>query len=469
MHAVDVLGARLDAHQDDALALGRLRLGILGREYDFARRRPRRGRQALGQHLPLGPGVEGRMQKLVERGRIDAQHRLGMIDQPFATHIDGDLQGRRRRALAVARLQHPQLLLLNRELDILHVAVMALEQLADREQLLEHLRHHLFHRRQLGALGLLAGDGQMLRRADAGHDILALGIDEILAIELVGPGRRVAREGDAGGAIVAHIAEHHGLDIDRRAPAGRDLVQAAIGDGALIHPAAEHGADGTPELVRRILRERLLEVLLDDILVAGHDLAPILGRKLGIERGAAIELVLLEDLLEQMMLHAQHDLAIHLDEAAIAVIGEALVATALGQAHDGLVIEAEIEHRIHHARHRGARTGADRDEQRVFGIAELGADQRFDMPDAGFDRRLEIDRILPIVIIEIGADFRGDGQARRDRQAEIAHLGEVGSLAAQQILHVGAPFGGTITEAVDPFRHVQPIPRSSRNPRRGRA
>ena len=65
------------------------------------------------------------------------------------------------------------------------------------------------------------------------------------------------------------------------------------------------------------------------------------------------------------MVDAQHDIAVHLDEAAIAVIGEARIAGALGQALDGLVVEAEIEHGIHHAGHRGARARADRDQQRI--------------------------------------------------------------------------------------------------------
>jgi hypothetical protein len=76
----------------------------------------------------------------------------------------------------------------------------------------------------------------MLRGADAGDDVLALRVDEILAIELVGAGRGVAGKRDAGRAILAHVAEHHRLDIDGGAPIGRDAVQAAIGIGALVHP-----------------------------------------------------------------------------------------------------------------------------------------------------------------------------------------------------------------------------------------
>ncbi len=62
------------------------------------------------------------------------------------------------------------------------------------------------------------------------------------------PVRGVAGEADAGGAVLAHVAEDHGLDVHRGAPFGGDVVQAAVGDGAGVHPASEHGADGAPEL-----------------------------------------------------------------------------------------------------------------------------------------------------------------------------------------------------------------------------
>ena len=76
VHAVDVLGRGLDPHQDHGLAGGRHLLGMVGAEHDLAGRRARRGRQALGDDLALGLGVERRVQQLVERGGIDAQDRL---------------------------------------------------------------------------------------------------------------------------------------------------------------------------------------------------------------------------------------------------------------------------------------------------------------------------------------------------------------------------------------------------------
>ena len=271
VHAVDVLGAGLAAHQDHLLAGPRLLLGLVGGEHDLARRGARRGRQALGDHLARGLGIERRMQELVERGRHDARHGLLLVDQPFLHHVDGDLERGLGGALAVARLQHVELAALDGELDVLHVAVVLLEPLAHVGELLEHLRHDLFHGRRVGLLRELALHGEVLRRADAGHHVLALRVHEILAVEQVRAGRRIAREGDAGGAIVAHVAEHHGLHVDRGAPALGNRMQAAIGDGALVHPRVEHRADRAPELLARLLRERLAGALLDDLLVLGHD------------------------------------------------------------------------------------------------------------------------------------------------------------------------------------------------------
>src|SRR3546814_5215666 len=67
------------------------------------------------------------MQELVEGRRLDAGDRRLLVDDAFLDHVDGDLQRRRRGALARSRLQHVELALLHRELDILHVAVMRLQ------------------------------------------------------------------------------------------------------------------------------------------------------------------------------------------------------------------------------------------------------------------------------------------------------------------------------------------------------
>ncbi len=135
VHAVDVLRRGLHAHQDDFAAVGLELGGLVRREHDLARGGAGRGRQAGGDHLAVGARIDGRMQQLVERERLDAQHRLFLADQPFMGKLDGDAQRRLGGALAVARLQHPQLALLDGEFEVLHVAVMTLERVVDAREL----------------------------------------------------------------------------------------------------------------------------------------------------------------------------------------------------------------------------------------------------------------------------------------------------------------------------------------------
>jgi hypothetical protein len=121
-----------------------------------------------------------------------------------------------------------------------------LERGIDALELGEGLRKRRLHRRLVGACLLPRRFGNLLRRADAGDDVLALGVDEEFAVKLLLAGRGIAREGDAGRRGLTHIAEYHRLHVDRGAPAFRNGVQPAIGDRTLVHPRPEHGADGAP-------------------------------------------------------------------------------------------------------------------------------------------------------------------------------------------------------------------------------
>ena len=348
---MNVFRARLDAHQNDALASGLQRFRLIRREDDLAAGCARRGRQAGREDLALRLRIDGRVQELIEGRGIDAGDRLFLRDQALIRHFDGDAQRRFCGALAAARLQHPEFAALDGEFEVLHVAIMLFEQLRDADKLMIDLRHHRLHRRLVGSGGDARALGDVLRRANARHHVLALRIHKELAIELMFAGRGIAREGDAGGGCLAHIAEHHRLHIHRRAPRGRDVIELAIGDGALVHPRAEDGADGAPELLMRILREGLAGRFLHLGLVARDHLGPVLSREIGVEHVIVVILELLKDLFELMMIDVEHDIRIHLDEAAIGIIGEALIASARGDRVDGGVVQAQVQHGVHHARH----------------------------------------------------------------------------------------------------------------------
>jgi hypothetical protein len=157
---------------------------------------------------------------------------------------------------------------------------------------------------------------------------------EEFAVELVGAVGGIARERHAGAGRVARVAEHHRLHVDRGAPLGGDVVLAAIDDRAVVHPGAEHGAGGAAQLIPRIVREHLAGALLDQRLEALDELLLVGGGELRVLDVGVVVLVLelVNDGLERLvifafaLLHAEHDVAVHLDEAAVAVPRETLVA-----------------------------------------------------------------------------------------------------------------------------------------------
>ena len=128
VHAVDVLRAGLDRAPGSPPRPWR-------RAPRPRRRRTRPCRDAAPgeagrparDHVALRLGIERRVQQLVERGGIDAQHRLGpRRSAPRCTMSTAIFSAACGGALAVAGLQHAELALLDGELDVLHVAVVAL-------------------------------------------------------------------------------------------------------------------------------------------------------------------------------------------------------------------------------------------------------------------------------------------------------------------------------------------------------
>ena len=123
---------------------------------------PGRGVEPARGNLDRRVGVDHRVQKLVELAGIDAGDRLLARDEALVDHLRRDARRSRGRALAGSRLQEVERPLLDRELDVLQVAVVRLEPVERVDELLERLRHALAH--PVDRLG----------RADARHDVLAL-------------------------------------------------------------------------------------------------------------------------------------------------------------------------------------------------------------------------------------------------------------------------------------------------------
>ena len=58
----------------------------------------------------------------------------------------------------------------------------------------------------------------------------------------------------------------------------------------------------------------------------------------------------------------------------------------------------------------------------------------------------EIGRIGLAVGVIIGADLGRNGEAGRNGQAQIGHFGQIGALAAEQVLHRAGAFGLAVAE-----------------------
>ena len=71
------------------------------------------------------------MQQRVELLGVDRRDRLRLVEQPLVHRVDGEAHRGLRRPLRAAGLEHVQPAVLNGELGVLHVAVVAFERAQD--------------------------------------------------------------------------------------------------------------------------------------------------------------------------------------------------------------------------------------------------------------------------------------------------------------------------------------------------
>ena len=319
------------------------------------------------------------MEQLFELHRLDAQHRRAAIDELLLRHLDRRADRGLCGAFAVARLEHEELAALDGEFEVLHVAEMALQPRRDFHQLAIRDGKTLFQRGVLRAALVFAdvaapgpfapgGEADLTRRANSSDHVLALRVGQKLAIDALCAGGRIAREGDAGCAIGAKVAEDHRLHGDGSAPVARDVIQLAVGHCAIVVPRLEHRPDRRPQLLPWILRHVLSGAGADEITEFADQFLEIVGGKVDVLDNTAQRLLAIDQLFERigivfvLGLQLQHDVAVHLAEAPVGVPCEARVLTRRFESLDGLVCESEVEHRVHHPGHRDARARADRDQ-----------------------------------------------------------------------------------------------------------
>ena len=292
--------------------------------------------------------------------------------------------------------------------------------------------------------------------ADAGHHVLALRVDEEVAVGALGARGGVAREPDAGPRVVVAVAEDHRLHVDGGAEIVRDVLALAVRDGTGTVPAAEHGLDGAAQLLHRLLGEGLAGVALHDLLVGVDQVAQQLDGDLGVRRRPGELLGRLEERVELLTGQLEDDAPVHGDEAPVGVEGEALVAGLLGQPLDRFVVEAQVEDRVHHAGHGELGARAHRDEQRVGGVADGLAHGLLEPGPGG--GHLRVEALGPAARHVVAAGVGRDGEPRGHGELEYRrHLGQVGALAAQEVLELHRRTGVRVVEIED-VRHRASLP-----------
>ncbi len=287
----------------------------------------------------------------------------------------------------------------------------------------------------------------MYRRAHAGDHVLALGVHQELAVELLLAGGGIAGKAHAGAAGLAHVAEDHGLDVNGGSQPVVDVVDAAVVPGAVIVPTAEDGIARHHQLFARLLREVDLGELLNHLLVLGDHFLQRLGVQLGVELDLLLLLLVVEDFLEVRLLDFQHHVAEHLDEAAIGVVGEARVVGPPRQGFHRFIVQAEVEDGVHHAGHGELGAGAHRNQQRIFARAQLLPLQLLQTHQRLV--HLAVNCRRQRAAHPIAAGFRLDGEPRRNRQASVGHFGQPGALASKLILHFAVSLGFSPAEEVN--------------------
>ena len=438
LHAFDVLGGGLEADEDDLLAGLAFLDGIFCREDDGTCGSAGGSCDTLADDVVLigsfeGVGIELRVKEHVERLRVDLHERFLLGDHALVDEVACDLDGGSSRALAVTRLEHIELLVLDGELHILHVAVMIFEDLADFLELLVDLGEDFRH----------LGDGH--RRADACNDVFALCVGEELAHEALLARSGVTREGNARTAVVAHVAERHHLDVDGGTPAVRDVVVHTVDVRTGVVPRTEDCLDRFEELLLGIGGEVLAELVLVLGLELVGKLFEVVCRELDVLRDALLFLHLVDELFEVLLADFHNDVGEHLDESSVAVPSPAGVVGLLRDGLDDLFVEAEVEDGIHHAGHGSACARTDGDEERVLLIAELLAADLLHLVDVLHDLSLDLGIDLTAVLIVLRACFGGDGEALRHGKTDVGHLCKVCALAAEQVSHRCVTFGKKIT------------------------
>ena len=446
MHAANVFRTCFITDKDNFFAFGSPSFGIFGIKDGTADGSAGAGRQTGSDNFLRSLRIQHRVQQLVKLFGTDAHNGFFFVQQAFFNHFNGHADGGGGSAFAVTALQHPEFAVFNGEFHILHVFVVIFKVVANVNQFLIQVGPFFFQR---SAVTLR---GHRLRRTNTGHNVFTLCINQIFAVVNVFAGRRVTGEANAGSAVIARITKDHGLNVNGCAPVARNVVELAVGNGAVNHPGTKYGADTGPQLFPRILRNNFAQ-LFADFFIFVNQLFEVFRSQIRIRFVAFGLFHIFQSFFIQIQIGAHNHVRKHLQETAIRVISKSFASGSFSQSFNGFVVQTEVQNRIHHTRHRNAGAGTNREQQRIIGVGKFFAHNLLNAGNSLANLIFEVGRILVIIVVIIRANFRCDGESRRYRQTDLVHFCKVGTFTAEEITHGGVAFGLAVTKCIYPFTH----------------
>ena len=372
------------------------------------------------------------MQQGVQVAGVNHGNSLLLVNHALVQQVAGNLQSGLGGALAVTGLEHIELAVFNGELHVLHIPVVVFQQGADLGELLVG-RGELF-----GHLG--NGHGG----ADTGNHVLALGVGQEFAHQVLLAGGGVTGKGNAGAGVIVQVAEHHGHHVDGSAPGIGNVVVTTVNIGTGVVPGTEHGTNGLVQLNLGIAGEVNAQLGLVFRLKLTGQLLQVVGSQLHIELNALLLLHLVNELLEILLAHFHNHIGEHLDEAAVGVphkAGKLGVGVALNHGFHHVVVQTQVQDGVHHAGHGGAGTGTDGDQQGIGEVAELLAIDFFHLVHIFHNLGHDFIVNLLAVFVIFGAGFGGNSKALGNRQANVGHFGQIGTLTTQELTHFSVALG----------------------------
>src|SRR4030095_9639180 len=96
-----------------------------------------------------------------------------------------------------------------------------------------------------------------------------------------------------------------------------------------------------------------------------------------------------------------------------------------------LVLEAQVQNRIHHSRHGFTCAGTNRKQQWIIGIAKTTSKDSLHSPQGGGDVRVKSSRVATVVGVVIGTNVSADSKAGRYGDSYSSHFMQPGTFTAE--------------------------------------